>query len=136
MAIARSAPAAEVMTSNQASTASSVAVAMAASRYRASRRSSSRPVAARPSASRLSSPVQAAAQCAARALPGSSIASPASHGIMPSPATSMTRPSQRAGHRLTRSIRVTRVEGALAGGSPAGGSPAGGWLAGGSPAGS
>ena len=108
MAIMRSGPAAEVMTSNQASTVSSMAVAAAVSRYRASRLSSSTPVTARPSASMLSSPVHAAAQLAACALSGSTTARPASHGTMPRPATSMARPSQRPGRGLIRVIRTVR----------------------------
>jgi hypothetical protein len=87
-------PGAEVITSNQASTASSAAVTAAASRNLSSRLISSSPVAPRLTASRLSRPVHAVAQCAARALPGSCVARANSHGIMPTPAATSARPSQ------------------------------------------
>jgi hypothetical protein len=95
IAVTRPAPGGAVVTSNQASIANTVAATAAGRPRRSSRRSTSRPVASRLTASRPSSPVQAAAQWQASARPGSMMASQASHGIIPIPAATRERPSQR-----------------------------------------
>jgi hypothetical protein len=94
-------PGADVVTSNQASMTSSVAVAAAGRLTQGYRRIRARPVVSRPNASIPSSPVHAAGQCAATAADGSVRARMTSHGIIPIPAATSPRPSQaRARGRL------------------------------------
>jgi hypothetical protein len=107
-AIAWPAPGADVVTSNHASTSSSVAVAAAVRRYLASRRISSIPVPTSPNASRLSSPTQAVDQFQARVLDGMQVASTTSHGIRPRPASVSPRASH-PGPPLARPGRMAEM---------------------------
>jgi hypothetical protein len=119
MARRRAAPGADVHTSNQASTSSSVPPAVAVSRARTSLRRSSTPVASAATASAASRPVQARDQFRAWAVAGSAMDNSTHQGTRKAPTPSAIRrprrisgPASLVAGRTAPAAAVTVVGGA------------------------